>query len=230
MDDRILLRGGVLRLWHHLIEALGQRHEHRIRIAAVFEMAFSKPQRGRQRSWLLFRAVAHDTQRLVNRRAFIQRLRIPSGNDLRVVAALQRLHPAAAAFDDRLTACFRCVREVRRVRSSAVVFEKQRHFIIRQRTLPHAHRSDVSLCEITREIRSGTPHFEDVVFLIGLRELGFLSDLLSIQPQARRTIAHLEHSRVWLAIVHLRTARHGTEPADVIHEPSTANEESLRIW
>ena len=121
------------------------------------------------------------------------------------------------------------MREVRRVCAGAFVFEKQRQFVFRQRTLPHAHCADVSAGEITGKVRRGAAYFEDMPLLIRRRELCLLRDLLSIQPKTRGAAAQRENCGVRLAIVHHRTAGHRAEPADVIHQPSAANEERLRI-
>ena len=229
MDDRILLRGGVLRLRHHLAEAFGEREIHREGIAAVFELAFGKSQRGGQRAGLLLRAVADDAERFVDRRAFFERLCVPSGHDLRVIAALQRLHPTAAAFDDRFAAGLRRMREVGRVRACAAVFEEQRDLFPRQRPLPHLHHADFAVGEVAGEVRRGTSHFENMLFLIRLREVRLLRDLFAIEPQLRGAAADAQHGRVRFAVVHFKAGVDRPEPADVIHEHSAANEERLRI-
>ena len=122
------------------------------------------------------------------------------------------------------------MREVRRVRARAAVFEEQPDLFSRQRPLPHLHHADFAIGEVAAEVRRGTSHFENVAFLIRLGEVRLLRDLFPIEPQLRAAAADAQHGGVRLAVVHFRTGVDRAKPADVIDESAAANEERLRIW
>ena len=227
VDDRVLLGGRVLRLGDHLVVALGQREIHRVGVRAVLELAVGESHRGGQRPRLLRVAVADDAERIVDRRAFFEGLRIPAADDFRVVGKFERLDPATAAFNNRPCIRVRPVGEVGRVRAAAILLEKQGDLVVRQYAFPNADRADGSFVEIAPEIRGGTADFQEVPVGILLREAVLLRDHLAIQPEAGSAAADGQHGGVRLAVVHPRPAVHRTKPANVIHKPAVFDVECL---
>ena len=231
LDDRVFLRRRVLRLRCHLAEAFRQRGKHRVRIRAVFERALGEAQRSRQRTLLLLRAVADHTQRAVNLRALRERLLIPSAHDLKVITPLQSLHPCRAhrhapcGHNHRTrTSCRWNVRKVRRVCADTIAFEQQPDFLIRQRPRPNTHARDFAFSKVATKVRRSPTNPENIPGHIRLGQLRILRHDLSIEPQPRPTRAHSDHSRVRLSVAHLFATRYRAKPANVIDQPTIANE------
>ena len=177
-------------------------------------------------------AVADEAKRVVDLLALLEGPRVPGTDDFRVIAGFKRLDPGGLdlrALDGRLaTAASGAVGEVRGVGTRAAGLEEQRDLRFGQRPRPDANARNVSLRELTAEVRSRAAHLEDEVRRVRLGEAVPLGDHPAIQPEPRRAAADGEHRGVGFAVVDRRAAGDLVEPADVINQPPFADEQGLR--
>jgi len=247
VDDVVALLGGEPVVARHVPVAVGHGEEQAVGVRAVLQGRRREGARLWVRCPAAVGTVTGDAEPAVDLLAAVEGRVVPAADQLRVVDLVERHRPCGPQAEVAGPVAERDARgdglPALEARPPVLGLGGPRPLGVRERTLAPADLEGVVLVqgpgqerrlvdralEVAAEVGVGRPDLEHEVVAVVSTEVVGLRLQLPVHEHARGVVLDHEHHAVLLPVVESALAGEGADPADVVDQPATPQEQRLRI-